>query len=421
MVHVFVGGHAAQTSERVWSCSVETSLLMTLIIAAMCGVTLLSVVALAQSQDATICSNPAYSSATLKLAHEEAFAALIKNTKKQHKFETSDVVLVNDDFYAICDSSWAIDKIGASMAPFASSNTLIGTPDRESNDSEYEALFYDYNLNVFNAVREAVVVFPVDNPAGEYHSLVEELRVDSTGRGYSIERTCVTELKFDSDSKGLEGAVGLRDATGELYMLGLCEGNHCKDGTVGRDSGNGQAILMRRSLNESLAGYTCVWKTVRTLHIPAEASFQDYSAISISNSGRVAITSQENSQVWLGWLSHWTPAPNPDVSEEGWEQSNSGTFDPLYSEFVAAPPAEKLSLRGAAGKQLVESHAARGVLNFPRDDNCNVQYCNIEGVHWLNDDLLVTVSDQMKDGGEQNFRCLSKDQSIHVFAIPRQG
>jgi hypothetical protein len=160
---------------------------------------------------------------------------------------------------------------------------------------------------------------------------------------------------------------------------------------------------------------------VRTLHIPAEASFQDYSAISVSNSGRVAITSQENSQVWLGWLSHWTPVPNTNVDEEGWEQSNSGTFDPLYSEFVAAPPAERLSLRGAAGKQIVESQAARGVLNFPRDDDCNVQYCNVEGVHWLNDDLLVTVSDQMKDGGEQNFRCLTKDQSIHVFAIPRQG
>jgi hypothetical protein len=164
-VGVLDGGHAAQTSERVALLS-ETSLLMTLIIAAMRGVTLLSVVALAQSQDATICSDPAYSSASLKLAHEEAFAALIKNTKKQHKFEASDVVLVNDDFYAICDSSWAIDKVDASMTAFASTNTLIGTPDRESNDSDYEALFYDYNLNVFNAVREAVVVFPVDNPPG---------------------------------------------------------------------------------------------------------------------------------------------------------------------------------------------------------------------------------------------------------------
>ncbi len=42
-------------------------------------------------------------------------------------------------------------------------------------------------------------------------------------------------------------------------------------------------------------------------------------------------------------------------------------------------------------------------------------YCNVEGLDFLNEDLLIAASDQMKNAGRQNSRCLAKDQSIHVF------
>ncbi len=51
-------------------------------------------------------------------------------------------------------------------------------------------------------------------------------------------------------------------------------------------------------------------------------------------------------------------------------------------------------------------------------DNCETIYCNVEGLEFLSDSLLVAASDQMKDEGRQNFRCLSKDQSVHVFVVP---
>ena len=49
---------------------------------------------------------------------------------------------------------------------------------------------------------------------------------------------------------------------------------------------------------------SCRWKTVTTLELPATAAFIDYSAIALHHSTKtVAVTSQENSQVWIGALS----------------------------------------------------------------------------------------------------------------------
>jgi hypothetical protein len=58
------------------------------------------------------------------------------------------------------------------------------------------------------------------------------------------------------------------------------------------------------------------------------------------------------------------------------------------------------------------------VFDFPKNDNCETIYCNIEGVHWLNDDMIMAVSDKMKGRGKQDFICHDKDQSVHVFVLP---
>jgi hypothetical protein len=336
------------------------------------------------------CKMPSYADDYLKLAHEDTFAALLKDRKEQYKFEASDVVIVGTDYYAVCDSSWALSKIGETMTPFSATNVQIGTPDRESEDSAYEALVYDDMNEIFYAVRESVDT--EDGDGDEYHAVIEELRVSDDTQDYTVEATCVTEFEFDGTSKGFEGAVGMRDSTGELYLLGLCEGNECKK--QGK-KGHGQAVLMRKHSNSASSGYPCTWKTERVLDIPSDADFHDYSAISVNNAGRVAITSQEDSKVWLGWLSHFTPS------------ASGGTFNPEKTNIVTHPDSDDDA----------QADLTRGVLRFPRDDSCHVVYCNIEGIHWMDDNTLLAVSDKAKD--DQPFLCVARDQSIHAFSIPR--
>ena len=361
-----------------------------------------------QSKKGSICDAPTYSQTTLKTAYENSFIAMMKDTKGQKKFEASDIIMVDNDFYAVCDNSWAIEKISKQLIPFSESNVQIGNPSREKEDSGFEAIFHDAQTNLFYVVRESVLLATgseEDSHRKEYHAVVEEIRLLSASlygtADYTVQRKCVSEFLFAGDSKGFEGALGLRSSLdGELYMLGLCEGNHCAEGKRGRDKGNGRIVILRLKEFPLLPGgggegegeFPCAWVVHRTIDIPASARFQDYSAISIrSSDGTVAITSQEESQVWIGKLSHYNSLA--DSAKVG----GMGTFNPDKSE-------------------LLEEGAV--VYDFPRDTNCEVVYCNIEGIHWVNDQLLVGVSDKMKKGGKQDFRCLEKDQSIHVFVLP---
>ena len=162
----------------------------------------------------------------------------------------------------------------------------------------------------------------------------------------------------------------------------MCEGNDCAEGDVGKAVGHGKIVVMRREVD---AEGQCYWKTVKILDLPIEG-FVDYSALDIHHETEtLAITSQENSQVWLGRLS----------------TARDGAFDPDQATFE----------QGA-------------VYDFPRNQNCEPQYCNIEGIQWLEGggpgtpQILVAVSDKMKSKGRQAHTCLDKDQSFHLFAIP---
>ncbi len=37
--------------------------------------------------------------------------------------------------------------------------------------------------------------------------------------------------------------------------------------------------------------------------------------------------------------------------------------------------------------------------DFPKNENCETVYCNIEGVHWVDDYTIIAVSDKMKSKG----------------------
>jgi hypothetical protein len=248
---------------------------------------------------------------------------------------------------------------------------LVGDPGREVEDSGYEAIIHDEGT--FYVIRESV-----KDEDKEYHAIVEEL--DMRPDDYTIMDQCPCEFEFEGDSKGFEGAISVRNALdNEVIILGLCEGNHCSEERKG-DKGNGRIVAMKKEVTEDGG---CQWSTLRTIKIPASADFTDYSAITLdAASGRVAISSQEDSKVWIGKLLG---------------KSNDGTnvWD-----------IDAIELDDEKSK----------VYDFPKNDLCETVYCNVEGIHWINDNMLIAVSDKMKSS--QDFRCFDKDQSVHVFTLP---
>lgn len=351
-----------------------------------------------------------YGKDTLKSVHDAPVASLLTyaELKGERKFEASDVIRLGEYFYAICDSSWAILRVHETQPLRSKLNAHLGSPTRgfAEGESGFEGIFYDPTDFGLYLVRESVDISGdvVDGDGGdgrrrlglpaatddpEYHAVILQVQLpapDAAESDYEVLDSCPSEYRFDGDSKGFEGAASLRGADGVLYVLGLCEGNSCRSGATGQAVGHGRVVVMRR---EATGGPTggCRWKTVRILELPIE-HFVDYSALALHKStGAVAITSQENSQVWIGSLT----------------TGSDGAFDPAAAEFVA----EKSK-----------------VYDFPRDPSCNVQYCNVEGISWVEGggdgtpQVLVAVSDKMKSRGRQPFSCLEKDQSFHLFAIP---
>lgn len=323
------------------------------------------------------CTDKAYASRTLQLAFELPFASLFKDNKGNRKFEASSVTLSDDNkfAYAICDSSWAIYKFGIQLTPFADDNLLIGDVDKEADeDSGYEAIvLYD---ETFYVVRESVDHELLDGNLDGYHAIIEELQI--VDKAHRSIRKCSAEFEFEGDSKGFEGAAGLKDLDGNLVILALCEGNHCSQSKKD-DIGNGRIVVMKQEISTD---GTCLWKTIRTLHLPRSAAFLDYSAISITASGKVGVSSQENSQFWVSRLLGQQDDGRWDIDMLGFDHSDVAVYD------------------------------------FPKDNMCTTVYCNIEGIHWINDDMVIAVSDKMKGHGKQDFRCSEKDQSVHVFMLP---
>ena len=269
-------------------------------------------------------SDPKYSKRTVKTAYELPFAALFRDDRGQKKFEASSVTIVDGTVYAVCDSSFAISKFNSALLPFSSDNVQIGSPERDGDvESGYEAIFH-YE-GTFYVVRESVLHhehISDDDPGTEgedeavsdknhaFHAIIEELVLGDDD--YTIQSQCSSEFEFEGASKGFEGAVGFPDASGEIYILGLCEGNHCSEKRKA-DAGNGRTVLMKKKIGED---GSCVWETRRKITIPKSAFFIDYSAIDIADDGRVVITSQENSELWLGQVTGITNGIiDPDAFE----------------------------------------------------------------------------------------------------------
>lgn len=230
--------------------------------------------------------------------------------------------------------------------------------------------------DIFYLVRESVF----HEELSTYHAVIEEIYVHrhrEVNDQFSIKRQCRTQFEFEGDSKGFEGVWAIHDHEKDFYLLALCEGNRCRE-KDNMSRGNGRIVVMK--LNET--DTTCQWDTVRQLQLPREVYFSDYSAMAIREDGFVAITSQEDSLLWVGRLL----GKNPTTGM--WNISEI-TFDETGEMFA-----------------------------FPKNENCETVYCNIEGIHWLDDGTLMAVSDKTHGEGQEDYRCFAKDQSVHVFALP---
>jgi hypothetical protein len=152
---------------------------------------------------------------------------------------------------------------------------------------------------VYEAIFEFGGVFYVVRESVNMHAIILELSL--TNDNYEYIQECTCEFEFEDSNKGFEGAVGFPDSDGVLHILGLCEGNDCRETKMkSKVGGEGRVVIMKKS-TDAVKG--CHWETVQVVHIPKSAAFKDYSSIDITSSVRVAISSQESSSVWLSAVS----------------------------------------------------------------------------------------------------------------------
>jgi hypothetical protein len=282
----------------------------------------------------------------LVLVREAKLASLLPGVAGG-RLEASGVLAADGCFHVIFDDMADIARVAATLSPADGSGLL---PQPQGRRSGFEDIAHD-------------------PAAGRYYVLVE---ARARSRGFMAEvqeydqefrylGRAWLEFPLESVNKGLEGltCVHRHDRT---YLLGLCEGNRCKDGEEGRRPGGGRVQVFERGRRH--------WDRVATIRLPASLPFEDFSSLAVAGD-RLAVLSQASAALWVGRL-HPT----------GWEVAGEGA-----------------------------------VLGFPPDADGRVVYCNVEGVSWLSPDTVVVVSDRAKRNG-QDAHCRAKDQSIHVFIIP---
>jgi hypothetical protein len=284
----------------------------------------------------------------LVLEREAKLASLLPGAAGR-RLEASGVLAGQGGFHVVFDNAPEIGWVGAELAAGAAANRLI--VQGRGRHSGFEDIAHD-------------------PAAGRFYVLVE---AQARGRGFAAEvqeydqdfvylGRAWLDFPLDGRNKGLEGLTCVhREAT--TYLLGLCEGNRCRDGEEGRRPGGGRIQVFERGERQ--------WDHAATIRLPAALPFEDYSSLAVAGD-RLAVVSQESSALWAGRL-HRT----------SWEVAGTGA-----------------------------------VWEFPPDREGRTVYCNVEGVSWISADRVVVVSDRAKRDGRQDERCRAKDQSIHVFTIP---
>jgi len=273
---------------------------------------------------------------------ESKFYKLFSGFSSGDNFEASGVFALGNYYYAVFDNRKCIAKVLNTLPQVSSSNSFIGST--STSTSNYEGITYD-NYSTPNWY----VVIETAKNGSKYYPKFNEYDAN-----FTLQNANWTNYSFSSSNsnKGFEGVAYLRRNNID-YILGIVEGT-------------GKVAVMQQSGN--------AWNKVTEFTIPV--SMGDYSDIAIYGS-KIAITSQQDSKVWVGTLSTTTWAIT----------GNSTTY------------------------------------SFPKGDaNGNVSstgtntiYANVEGVSFINDTTIVTCTDKA-DGGDPSYK-KTKDQSIQVFKL----
>jgi hypothetical protein len=283
----------------------------------------------------------------LVLEREAKLAPLLSGVVDR-RLEASGVLAGDDCFYVIFDNAPDIGRLGTGLMREAGANFLI--PQVRGDRAGFEDIAHDV-------------------PAGRYFVLIEAsprgagfmAKVQEYASGFAYRESAWLDFPLEGPNKGLEGLTCVPRA-GRTFLLGLCEGNRCKDGREGRRPGGGRVQVFERGSRQ--------WDHVGTIRLPSSLWFEDYSSLSVAGD-RMAVVSQASSALWVGRL-----------RPSSWELADD-----------------------------------EGVWVFPPDQDGKTVYCNVEGVSWVAPDRVVVVSDRAKREG-QDQQCRAKDQSIHVFTIP---
>lgn len=325
----------------------------------------------------TECDEWDYRNSVLKLVQEAPFAGLFRDVKNMTKFEASGVAAVRGEFFVVFDSAMSLGLVTDSFSFRGKHHRLIGDPGPES---QFEGIAYVPENDTFLLLHEAL---PPQNWVRDgkgkqenrrsfdpYKPWITTAKINKDKTNYTVEALCAVDFELTHENKGFESILYLHTLNDDgPYLLGLCEGNYCVGGSKGREKGNGRVVVSKLEWSEDGG---CLWVPVKTINIPPSAFFQDYSAMALDHAtGKIAVLSQEDAAVWIS------------------------DFDIDAVEFA--------SQEGV-------------VYHMPRDNHCEMVYCNVEGVQWLDSYRLLITSDRAKSF--QPFWCSAHDQSIHIMALP---
>jgi hypothetical protein len=268
---------------------------------------------------------------------------LLPDYDSDDDFEASGVYYLDGYFYIPCDNRYKIAKIKSTLPENSSQNSLLGSG---SGDSDFEGIAYDSNGTPnFFVVEEAV-----SKGDGIYQPRIREY---NSSMSYQSSLWADYNFNEDNSNKGFEGIAWVFRG-GEDYILGLVEGT-------------GKIEVLKKTSSK--------WEKEAEIILPSTVTFNDYSDIAIYGN-KVAITSQEDSQLWIG-----------DLSATSW------------------------SITGGTAYELPKGSSS-GVVGA----GTNVLYGNIEGVSFISNTQIVLVSDKAKS--DQPSYQKYKDQSVHIFNLP---
>ena len=291
---------------------------------------------------------------------------LIPSLSKNDRLEASGIQLFQDYYYIVFDNFSAVAKLHISLDRHHPGNEMISgaKPMEQFEGITYSPVtrrFYIVieNIEVEEAGLEKTAASGVANTPPKALPYYKP-KICEYDEHFNFLEAHPVEHVFPVQNKGLEGLAVVR-RHGNEYVLGLCESAGNDDGNQA-ENGMGTLLVLKKNSDR--------WLVERTISLPQSVQFGDYASVDIHDND-IAVVSQVSSTLWVGRF-----------KEDSWSFPDEGK-----------------------------------IYRFPRSKKNKVKYCNVEGVTWISSDKIAVVSDKRKsiDAG----RCKKKDQSIHIFKIPK--